>query len=202
MDRPRRPRAAPADPDRPESTRRCSTPRCSWRARWASTRCRWTTSRSEPACRRRRSTDDGRRRKRWCSMRSPMRSGRSTSSTPDRCAATSTCYLRELGHRMQTGRTSDVLPDLISASARDAGPAGLARRVGPPSSPAVEHDPRSRRCSAASSPPTPTSTSIIDALIGAFMYRRLLSHAPLDAAFVDAAPARSCCRRSERRALP
>ncbi|TFH20139.1 MAG: TetR/AcrR family transcriptional regulator [Acidimicrobiales bacterium] len=94
-------------------------------------------------------------------------------------------YLRELGHRMQTGRTSDVLPDLISASARDA-----ALRE------SLDEWVRHRRL--------PLNTilgravqrgelaadadidTIIDALIGAFMYRRLLSHAPLDEAFVSA----------------
>ena len=92
-------------------------------------------------------------------------------------------YLRELGHRMETGRTSDVLPDLISASARDA-----ALRE------SLDEWVRHRR--------QPLNTilgrgvqrgelaadadldTIIDALIGAFMYRRLLSHAPLDDAFV------------------
>ena len=94
-------------------------------------------------------------------------------------------YLRELGHRMQTGRTSDVLPDLISASARDA-----ALRE------SLDEWVRHRR--------QPLNTilgrgvqrgelaadadldTIIDALIGAFMYRRLLSHTPLDEAFVSA----------------
>jgi AcrR family transcriptional regulator len=92
-------------------------------------------------------------------------------------------YLRELGHRMENGRTSDVLPDLISASARDA-----ALRE------SLDEWVRHRR--------QPLNTilgrgvqrgeltadadldTMIDALIGAFMYRRLLSHAPLDAAFV------------------
>ena len=94
-------------------------------------------------------------------------------------------YLRELGHRMENGRTSDVLPDLISASARDA-----ALRE------SLDEWVRHRR--------QPLNTilgrgvqrgelaadadldTIIDALIGAFMYRRLLSHAPLDEAFVSA----------------
>jgi len=94
-------------------------------------------------------------------------------------------YLRELGHRMETGRTSDVLPDLISASARDA-----ALRE------SLDEWVRHRR--------QPLNTilgrgvqrgelaadadldTIIDALIGAFMYRRLLSHAPLDESFVSA----------------
>ena len=94
-------------------------------------------------------------------------------------------YLRELGHRMENGRTSDVLPDLISASARDA-----ALRE------SLDEWVRHRR--------QPLNTilgrgvqrgelaadadldTIIDVLIGAFMYRRLLSHAPLDEAFVSA----------------
>lgn len=94
-------------------------------------------------------------------------------------------YLRELGRRMQTGRTSDVLPDLISAAARDE-----ALRE------SLDEWVRHRR--------QPLNTilgrgvqrgelardsdldTIIDALIGAFTYRRLLSHAPLDDAFVAA----------------
>ena len=92
-------------------------------------------------------------------------------------------YLRELGRRMETGRTSDVLPDLISAAARDA-----ALRE------SLDEWVRHRR--------QPLKTilgrgvergelsdnadldTVIDTLIGAFMYRRLLTHAPLDDAFV------------------
>ncbi len=92
-------------------------------------------------------------------------------------------YLRELGRRMETGRTSDVLPDLISAAARDA-----ALRE------SLDEWVRHRR--------QPLNTilgrgvergelsddadldTVIDALIGAFMYRRLLTHEPLDEAFV------------------
>jgi hypothetical protein len=84
---------------------------------------------------------------------------------------------------METGRTSDVLPDLISAAARDA-----ALRE------SLDEWVRHRR--------QPLNTilgrgvergelsddadldTVIDALIGSFMYRRLLTHAPLDDAFV------------------
>lgn len=92
-------------------------------------------------------------------------------------------YLAELGRRMQTGRSSDVLPDLISASARD-----VALRE------SLDEWVRHRRQPltiilgrAVQRGELATSTdldTIIDALIGAFMYRRLLSHAALDDAFV------------------
>ncbi len=94
-------------------------------------------------------------------------------------------YLRELGHRMQTGRTSDVLPDLISAAARDQ-----ALRE------SLDEWVRHRRqplnvilgrgVQRGELAPDSDLDSIIDALIGAFMYRRLLTHAPLDDAFVAA----------------
>lgn len=92
-------------------------------------------------------------------------------------------YLAELGRRMQTGRSSDVLPDLISASARD-----------PALRESLDEWVRHRRQPltiilgrAAQRGELAADTdldTIIDALIGAFMYRRLLSHAPIDDAFV------------------
>jgi AcrR family transcriptional regulator len=92
-------------------------------------------------------------------------------------------YLGELGRRMQTGRSSDVLPDLISASARD--PAlreSLDEWVRHRRQPLTVILGRAvQRGELAADTDLDT---IIDALIGAFMYRRLLSHAPLDDAFV------------------
>jgi AcrR family transcriptional regulator len=92
-------------------------------------------------------------------------------------------YLRELGRRMQTGRTSDVLPDLISASARDAAlreslDEWVRHRRQPLN---IIFGRAMQRGELAADTDLDT---IIDALIGAFMYRRLLSHAPLDDAFV------------------
>jgi AcrR family transcriptional regulator len=94
-------------------------------------------------------------------------------------------YLRELGRRMQTGRTSDVLPDLISAAARD-------RALRESLDEWVRHRRQplntilARGVRRGELAPDSDLDSIIDALIGAFMYRRLLSHAPLDDAFVAA----------------
>ncbi len=93
-------------------------------------------------------------------------------------------YLRELGRRMETGRTSDVLPDLISAAARDA-----ALRE------SLDEWVRHRRqplktilgrgAERGELPDDADLDTVIDALIGAFMYRRLLTHAPLDDTFVS-----------------
>jgi AcrR family transcriptional regulator len=93
-------------------------------------------------------------------------------------------YLTELARRMATGKASDVLPDLIAASVRD-----------PNLRDSLDEYIRYRR--------QPLQTILgrglergdldieadvevlIDALIGPFVYRRLLSHDPLDAAFVE-----------------
>ena len=93
-------------------------------------------------------------------------------------------YLTELARRMATGKASDVLPDMIAASVRD-----------PNLRDSLDEYIRHRR--------QPLQTILgrglergelagdadvevlIDALIGPFVYRRLLSHDPLDAAFVD-----------------
>lgn len=92
-------------------------------------------------------------------------------------------YLAELGRRMQTGRSSDVLPDLISASARDAALRESldewVRHRRQPLTIILGRAVQRGELAAATDLDT-----IIDALIGAFMYRRLLSHAPLDDAFV------------------
>ena len=84
---------------------------------------------------------------------------------------------------MQTGRSSDVLPDLISASARDAAlRESLDEWVRHRRQPLTIILGRAvQRGELAADTDLDT---IIDALIGAFMYRRLLSHAPLDDAFV------------------
>jgi AcrR family transcriptional regulator len=92
-------------------------------------------------------------------------------------------YLRELGHRMRTGRTSDVLPDLISASARDA-----ALRESLDEWVLHRREPLNtilgRAVQRGELAAETDLDIIIDALLGAFVYRRLLSHAPLDDAFV------------------
>jgi AcrR family transcriptional regulator len=93
-------------------------------------------------------------------------------------------YLGELARRMATGKASDVLPDLIAASVRDA---NLRH--------SLDEYIRHRR--------QPLQTILgrgiqrgeldagtdvevlIDALIGPFVYRRLLSHDPLDDDFVE-----------------
>jgi AcrR family transcriptional regulator len=93
-------------------------------------------------------------------------------------------YLGELARRMATGKASDVLPDLIAASVRD-----------PNLRSSLDEYIRYRR------QPLQTILGrgidrgelaidtdvevVIDALIGPFVYRRLLSHDPLDAAFVE-----------------
>lgn len=93
-------------------------------------------------------------------------------------------YLNELARRMVTGKASDVLPDLIAASVRD-----------PNLRASLDEYIRYRR------QPLQTILGrglergelaidtdvevVIDALIGPFVYRRLLSHDPLDAAFVE-----------------
>ena len=93
-------------------------------------------------------------------------------------------YLTELARRMATGKASDVLPDLIAASVRDPN-----LRV------SLDEYIRYRR------QPLQTILGrglergelaadtdvevVIDALIGPFVYRRLLSHDPLDTAFVE-----------------
>ena len=92
-------------------------------------------------------------------------------------------YLRELGRRLQTGRSSDVLPDLISASVRDA-----ALRESLDEWVRHRRQPLTiilgRAVQRGELTADTDLDTIIDALIGAFMYRRLLSHAPLDDAFV------------------
>jgi AcrR family transcriptional regulator len=93
-------------------------------------------------------------------------------------------YLGELARRMATGKASDVLPDLIAASVRDPN-----LRV------SLDEYIRHRRqplqtilrrgLERGELAPDTDVEVVIDALIGPFVYRRLLSHDPLDAAFVE-----------------
>ena len=93
-------------------------------------------------------------------------------------------YLTELARRMATGKASDVLPDLIAASVRD-----------PNLRNSLDEYIRHRRQPlqtilgrALERGELASETDVevlIDALIGPFVYRRLLSHDPLDAAFVE-----------------
>jgi AcrR family transcriptional regulator len=92
-------------------------------------------------------------------------------------------YLRELGRRMESGRTSDVLPDLISAAARDEAlreslDEWVRHRRHPLNTILGRGVERSELAADAD------LDTVVDALIGAFMYRRLLTHAPLDDEFV------------------
>ena len=98
--------------------------------------------------------------------------------------ATSTDYLGELGRRgCGPGKASDVLPDLIVASVRDEPAESLDAWIRHRRQPLTD-DPRPGRWTAGSSQQGTDIDTIIDALIGAFTYRRLLSHEPLDDGFV------------------
>jgi AcrR family transcriptional regulator len=93
-------------------------------------------------------------------------------------------YLGELARRMATGRASDVLPDLIAASVRDPNLRAsldeyIRHRRQPLQTILVRGLERGELA-------VDTDVEVlIDALIGPFVYRRLLSHDPLDAAFVE-----------------
>lgn len=93
-------------------------------------------------------------------------------------------YLGELARRMATGRASDVLPDLIAASVRDPNLRAsldeyIRHRRQPLQSILVRGLERGELA-------VDTDVEVlIDALIGPFVYRRLLSHDPLDAEFVE-----------------
>ncbi len=92
-------------------------------------------------------------------------------------------YLTQLGRRLETDRTSDVLPDLISASVRDDAlreslDAWVRHRRQPLTAILVRAVDRGELA------PDADIDTIIDALIGAVTYRRLLSHARLDDDFV------------------
>jgi len=92
-------------------------------------------------------------------------------------------YLGELRHRLQSGLTSDVLPDLISASVRDVGlRRSLDEWVHHRRQPLLTILGRAvQRGELASDTDIDV---LIDAIVGAFMYRRLLSHAAVDDDFV------------------
>jgi AcrR family transcriptional regulator len=92
-------------------------------------------------------------------------------------------YLTQLGRRLETDRTSDVLPDLISASVRDHAlreslDSWVRHRRQPLTAILARAVDREELAADAD------IDTIIDALIGAVTYRRLLSHAPLDDDFV------------------
>jgi AcrR family transcriptional regulator len=93
-------------------------------------------------------------------------------------------YLTELAHRMRTGRTSDILPELIAASVRDhALRASLDDWVRHRRQPLTAI--LSRGVNRGELPPAADVEVVVDAVMGAFVYRRLLSHEPLDADFVS-----------------
>ena len=93
-------------------------------------------------------------------------------------------YLVELARRMSEGKASDVLPDLIAASVRD-----------PNLRSSLDEYIRHRRQPLQTILGRGTQRGelaadtdvevLIDALIGPFVYRRLLSHEPLDDDFVE-----------------
>jgi AcrR family transcriptional regulator len=93
-------------------------------------------------------------------------------------------YLRELARRMATGKASDVLPDLIAASVRDANlRASLDEYVRHRRQPLQTI--LGRSVDRGELPADADVEVLIDALIGPFVYRRLLSHDPVDDDFVD-----------------
>lgn len=94
-------------------------------------------------------------------------------------------YLIELGERMWRGRMSDVLPHLIEVACHDE---GLRDRL--------DDYVRFRRAPMLAMlqrgmergdlPGDTDLEVLVDVLIGPFVYRRLLTHGPLDEPFVDA----------------
>ena len=92
-------------------------------------------------------------------------------------------YLGELARRMAEGKASDVLPDLIAASVRDADlRASLDEYTKYRRQPLQAILGRGlQRGELADDTDVEV---LIDALIGPFVYRRLLSHHPLDDDFV------------------
>jgi AcrR family transcriptional regulator len=93
-------------------------------------------------------------------------------------------YLGELAQRMATGKASDVLPDLISVSVRDANVrTSLDEYIRYRRQPLQTI--LGRGVQRGELPHDADVEVLIDALIGPFVYRRLLSHDPLDADFVD-----------------
>ena len=116
-------------------------------------------------------------------------------------------YLHELARRFSTGRMSDVLPHLIEVACHDAALRSslddyiATRRV--PLRQILERG-RARGELDASA----ELDVLIDVILGPFAYRKLLSHAPIDAAFVDTMlaivlpdrPARATARKRRRQA--
>jgi AcrR family transcriptional regulator len=93
-------------------------------------------------------------------------------------------YLIELGERMWRGRMSDVLPHLIEVACHDdALRSRLDDYVQFRRAPMLEI---LRRGLERGQLPADTDVEVLtDVLLGPFIYRRLLTHAPLDATFVD-----------------
>jgi len=93
-------------------------------------------------------------------------------------------YLGELARRMTEGKASDVLPDLIAASVRDANlRASLDEYIRYRRQPLATILGRGLQRGELA---TDSDVEVlIDALIGPFVYRRLLSHDPLDSDFVE-----------------
>ncbi len=93
-------------------------------------------------------------------------------------------YLGELARRMSEGRASDVLPDLIAASVRDPNLRTsldeYIRYRRQPLQTILGRGMQRRELAADTDVEV-----VIDALIGPFVYRRLLSHDPLDDNFVE-----------------
>lgn len=93
-------------------------------------------------------------------------------------------YLIELGERMWRGRMSDVLPHLIEVACHDDSlRSRLDDYVQFRRAPMLEI---LRRGLDRAELPADTDVEVLtDVLLGPFIYRRLLTHAPLDATFVD-----------------
>jgi AcrR family transcriptional regulator len=93
-------------------------------------------------------------------------------------------YLGELARRMNTGKASDVLPELIASSSRDANlRTSLEEYI------RYRRQPLSvilgRGVERGELSGNADIEVLIDALIGPFVYRRLFSHDPLDDDFVE-----------------
>lgn len=92
-------------------------------------------------------------------------------------------YLGELARRMSSGKASDVLPDLIAASVRDANlRASLDEYIRHRRQPL--HTILGRGLERGELDAGTDVDVLIDALLGPFVYRRLLSHDRLDGEFV------------------
>lgn len=93
-------------------------------------------------------------------------------------------YLRVLADRMVNGRARDILPHLMEVAVRDeALRASLDEYVQYRRQPLTAVI--GRAIERGELPADADVETLIDALIGPFMYRRLLSHAPLDEDFIQ-----------------